>query len=98
MKLAFDVQKLKNNKFRGMQMRFILISLIVLAGASANAGKVNDIITAAKSSCGKDIEKSQAIKLIKKMFLTCKNGQKVNIGGCQMTCMKSSGGVVVGDR
>lgn len=82
---------------KGMHMRKILIVSAVLAlSTPAFAGKADDIAGAAKAGCGKEVTKAQALKLIKKVFLTCKSGSQVDIGGCQIKCMKENTGAVVG--
>ncbi|MEZ4872060.1 MAG: hypothetical protein R2827_07415 [Bdellovibrionales bacterium] len=82
-----------------MKLKLLIIgALLVGVHSGAYAGKVDDIVTAAKNSCGKDLQKAQAVQLVKKMFLTCKPGERVDIGGCQIGCMKSDGGAVVGSN
>jgi len=78
-------------------MKRTLVALAVVALASpAFAGKADDIASSAKSNCGKEVTKAQALKLIKKVFLTCKSGSQVDIGGCQIKCLKENTGAVVG--
>lgn len=80
-----------------MKKAAIVLALVAFAG-SAYAGKTDDIVVAAKSNCSKDLTKQQALKLIKKVFLTCKSGAKVDIGGCQISCMKANTGSIVGGK
>ena len=74
----------------------LLVAAVLCFSTAVYASKANDIASAAQESCGKEISKSQALKLIKKVFLTCKSGSQVDIGGCQIKCMKENTGAVVG--
>lgn len=78
-------------------MRITLATLALFALCNpAFAGKAEDITIAAKESCGKEVTKAQAMTLMKQVFLTCKSGSSVDIGGCQIKCMKENAGAVVG--
>ena len=76
--------------------KVMLVAFVVALSSPAFAGKADDIAAAAKNNCGKSVNKSQALKLIKKVFLTCKSGSQVDIGGCQIKCLKENTGAVVG--
>ena len=77
---------------------FIIVALSVGMHTGADAGKIDDIMAAAKQTCDKDIPKARAIKLVKKLYLTCKAGQRVDVDGCKILCLKSSSGAVVGSH
>lgn len=79
--------------------RIIMATLflpVLLAGPSAFAGKVEDVQAEVKKSCGKDVEKDQALRLVKNLFLSCVPGDKVDVEGCKVNCLKENAGAVVG--
>ncbi len=81
-------------------MRFVLSPLLALAifygSPTAHAGKVDDVKAAMKKFCSREVENNEALRLVKSLYLTCVSGQKVNINGCLMECLKENTGAVVG--
>lgn len=59
-------------------------------------GKAEEVQESIKKVCGKDIAQDEALRLVKNLFLSCAPGQKVDINGCQVPCMKNNAGAVVG--
>lgn len=80
-----------------MRRILLLLFIILFASMPAHSSRLRNITSEAKETCGKNLSKKQAIKLIKKVFLTCRSGGKVDIGGCSIKCMKKSSGAVVGE-
>ena len=70
--------------------------LIIFSGNSVFAGKVEDVQAAVKKSCSKDIPNDEALRLVKNLFLACVPGDKVDVDGCKVDCLKSNAGAVVG--
>lgn len=69
---------------------------VVLAGPQAFAGKVEEVQTAVKNACSKDMDSGAALKKVKDLFLTCVPGSKVDVDGCAVPCLKQNSGAVVG--
>ncbi|MFS4458497.1 hypothetical protein [Bdellovibrio sp. HCB2-146] len=69
---------------------------IMLTGKMAFAGKVEDVQSEVKKACGKDLSKDDALKQVKSLFLSCVPGDKVDVDGCKVSCLKSNSGAVVG--
>lgn len=69
---------------------------IMLSGKMAFAGKVEDVQTEVKKACGKDLPKEDALRLVKNLFLSCVPGDKVDVDGCKVSCLKENSGAVVG--
>lgn len=69
---------------------------LMLIGRSALAGKVEDVQAAVKSACSKDVPKEDALRLVKNLFLSCVPGDKVDVDGCKVSCLKENSGAVVG--
>lgn len=59
-------------------------------------GKAEEVQENVKKVCGKDIPADEALRLVKSLFLSCAPGQKVDINGCQVPCLKNNAGAVVG--
>lgn len=78
--------------------KWIIAAVLPLTFLSVNsfAGKADDIAAAMSSTCGKTINKKQASKHIKKLFL-CSPGAKVTVGDCTLTCLKANKGNVAGN-
>ncbi|MAE73730.1 MAG: hypothetical protein CL675_06515 [Bdellovibrionaceae bacterium] len=71
--------------------------LILLFSVSSHAGKVDDVVTAVKEKCSKDLPKRVAAQSVKKAFLTCNPGTPVDIDGCKIDCLKKNEGSVIGN-
>jgi hypothetical protein len=69
---------------------------ISFAGNFAFAGKVEDVMAEVKKSCSKDIPKEDALRLVKNLYLACVPGDKVDVDGCKVSCLKENSGAVVG--
>lgn len=69
---------------------------IMLAGQMAFAGKVEDVQAEVKKACGKDLPKEDALRMVKNLFLSCVPGDKVDVDGCKVSCLKENSGAVVG--
>lgn len=79
--------------------KFIMVSAllpIMLIGNMAFAGKVEDVQAEVKKACGKDLPKEDALRNVKNLFLSCVPGDKVDIDGCKVSCLKENSGAVVG--
>lgn len=78
--------------------KWIIMAILPLALFSVNsqAGKADDIAAAMSANCGKSINKKQAAKHIKKLFL-CSPGAKVTVGDCSLMCLKANKGNVAGN-
>lgn len=78
-----------------------LLALLLLSGIvsfPAYAGKAQDIVAEIKTSCGKDIEKEAALRLIKKLYVTCAPGSMVDLeDGCRVKCKRERGSGVLGE-
>lgn len=72
------------------------IVAVMFMGPYAHAGKVDDVQSAVKSACGKDLGKDEALRLVKDLFLSCVPGDKVDVSGCAVGCLKANEGAVVG--
>ena len=77
---------------------FVVVVAAVLscAGNLAFAGKVEDVQAEVKKSCAKDLPKEDALRLVKNLFLSCVPGDKVDVDGCKVACLKENSGAVVG--
>lgn len=69
---------------------------IILMGSFAKAGKVEMVQEEVKKACGKDVPKEDALRLVKNLFLSCVPGDKVDVDGCKVSCLKENSGAVVG--
>jgi len=69
---------------------------IMLIGKAALGGKVEDVQAAVKTACSKDVPKDEALRLVKDLFLSCVPGDKVDVSGCKVSCLKVNEGAVVG--
>lgn len=71
--------------------------MLVLSGKSAFAeGKVEAVQTAVKKACSKDMPNDEALRQVKNLFLSCVPGDKVDVDGCKVPCLKENAGAVVG--
>ena len=81
-------------------MRYLKCGLFILLSAlSAQpswAGKIEDVQAAVKAQCGKELDNSTILRLVKELFITCAAGQKVEAEGCTLNCLKTNNGAVVG--
>lgn len=80
--------------------KFAAVAVVLLALSPAvQAGSVEDVQGAVKSTCGKDISSADALKLVKALLKSCADGEMVDAtDGCKVKCMKSGGGDVVGGK
>lgn len=78
------------------RLSVLLMATAMVASLNAHAGKVEDVQAAVKKSCGKDVNSSDALRLVKDLFLSCTPGAKVDVEGCQVGCLKENAGAVVG--
>ena len=69
----------------------------LFSGSLAFAGKVESVQEAVKKACSKDIPSDAALKLVKNLFLSCVPGDKVDVDGCKVACLKENSGAVMGD-
>lgn len=76
-------------------IKFIFFS-VLLQFSTAQAGKVEDVQAAVKEACSKDIDKAEALRLVKTLALNCIPGSKVDVTGCDVKCLKENTGSVVG--
>ncbi len=79
--------------------KWVVVTLAVCLGFIGNqafAGKVENVQEAVKKSCGKDVAADEALKLVKSLFLACTPGDKVDVDGCKVACLKENSGAVVG--
>lgn len=74
----------------------VTAAMLSCVGNIAFAGKVEDVQAEVKKSCSKDIPKEDALRLVKNLFLSCVPGDKVDVDGCKVTCLKENSGAVVG--
>jgi len=77
-------------------LRLVVIGLLIGAAPAANAGKVDDVKAALKSQCSKDVADSDALRMVKELYMNCTPDTKVDIDGCKVTCLKANAGAVVG--
>lgn len=70
--------------------------LLTMTCSTSWAGKAEEVQENIKKVCGKEIAQDEALRLVKNLFLSCAPGQKVDINGCQVPCMKNNAGAVVG--
>jgi hypothetical protein len=73
-----------------------IFSTLILSTNAAHAGKVEDVQAAMKQACSKDVSSADALRLVKQLFLSCTPGQKTDVDGCSVTCLKGNAGSVVG--
>jgi 20S proteasome alpha/beta subunit len=78
------------------QMVVVVAVALSCVGNYAFAGKVEDVMAEVKKSCSKDIPKEDALRLVKNLFLSCVPGDKVDVDGCKVACLKENSGAVVG--
>lgn len=77
--------------------RSLIIGAIFSMSPLAHAGKVEDVQAAVKKDCGKDVDSAAALRMVKPLFVDCTSGQKTSVdGACNMACLKSNDGAVVG--
>ncbi|QLY25897.1 hypothetical protein [Bdellovibrio sp. KM01] len=68
-----------------------------LSGHHAMAeGKVEQVQNAVKKACSKDLANDEALRQVKNLFLSCVPGDKVDVDGCKVPCLKENSGAVVG--
>lgn len=70
--------------------------LMVVSGQALAAGKVESVQEAVKKACSKDVPSDEALRLVKVLFLGCVPGDKVDVDGCKVACLKENSGAVVG--
>ena len=75
-----------------------MVLILISTSQFVSASKTDDIKEALADECEKVISKKEARKLIKRVYLTCKSGSKVFIGGCEIDCMKKNTGSVLGGK
>lgn len=74
-----------------------MIGLLISFAPNANAGKVEDVQKQVKADCGKDVDGTEALRLVKDLFMSCTPGGKTAIDGCPaVTCLKANSGAEVG--
>ncbi|HEX7674763.1 MAG TPA: hypothetical protein VF412_11365 [Bdellovibrio sp.] len=73
-----------------------LSCLILISGRAFAEGKVEAVQVAVKKACSKDIPNDEALRLVKGLFLSCVPGDKVDVDGCKVPCLKENSGAVVG--
>lgn len=80
--------------------KWVLSTLTVvtfLASHQALAeGKVEQVQAAVKKACSKDLANDEALRQVKNLFLSCVPGDKVDVDGCKVPCLKENSGAVVG--
>lgn len=78
-------------------LKILLACCLAVLAIPVSAGKIEDIIAAVKSECGKEMTKEEAIRSVKSVYVTCTPGDTVDLGeGCRIKCKKQSGGGVLG--
>lgn len=75
---------------------FPVLAYLLLFSGVANAGKVEDVQSAVKAACSKDLPSADALRLVKDLFLNCMPGSNVDVEGCQVKCLKDNTGAVLG--
>lgn len=79
--------------------KFSALVLALALSPAVHAGAVEDIQTAVKDQCKKEITSADALKLVKAVMKSCADGELVDAtDGCKVKCMKSGGGDVVGGK
>lgn len=78
------------------KLLFIAACVVAFTSMNAHAGKVEDVQAAVKNACQKDVDKAEALRLVKDLFLSCTPGTKVDVAGCSVQCLKDNAGAVVG--
>ena len=79
--------------------KFVMVAALLplmLLGNFAFAGTVEDVQAAVKTACAKDIPGDAALRVVKSLFLSCVPGDKVDVDGCKVSCLKENSGAVVG--
>jgi hypothetical protein len=79
-----------------LTLSITLVLIAALASPYAHAGKVEDVQTAMKKACGKDVPNDEALRFVKDLFLSCVAKSKVDIAGCKVDCLKGAGGAEMG--
>jgi hypothetical protein len=63
----------------------------------AHAGKLEVVKDIVKSACRKDVDDNQALRLVKKVYLTCISGQDIEVeDGCKIKCLRENTGSIIG--
>ncbi len=70
-----------------------LALVILLFSSSVFAGGKADYIV---NTCEGKVTKKEAVKYIKRVFLACSEGTRVQIGSCSIQCQKKTIGATVG--
>lgn len=74
-----------------------VMTVLMLGPTSAYAGKVESIQEVIDKECRKKISYETALSLIRPLYLTCVPGTKVTVyDKCQVKCLKSNAGAVIG--
>ncbi len=70
---------------------------IIFFGLFAQAqSKVEAVQKEVTKACGKELGKDEALRMVKNLFLSCVPGDKVDVEGCKVNCLKENSGAVVG--
>ena len=78
---------------------WVVVTLSICALLSGKAfadGKVESVQAAVKKACSKDVPGDEALRLVKSLYLSCVPGDKVDVDGCKVACLKENSGAVVG--
>lgn len=73
-----------------------LTAVVMLSGKAFAQSKVEAVQTAVKKACSKDMASDEALRQVKNLFLSCVPGDKVDVDGCKVPCLKENSGAVVG--
>ncbi|WP_413583378.1 hypothetical protein [Bdellovibrio sp. HCB288] len=79
--------------------KWVLMTLATVSLFSGHAmaqGKVELVQAAVKKACSKDMANDEALRQVKNLFLSCVPGDKVDVDGCKVPCLKENSGAVVG--
>lgn len=69
---------------------------VILAALPARADKIESIQKAMHEHCNQKVSSKRALTLIRPLYLTCVPGTQVQIGNCDMKCLKNNAGSVLG--
>lgn len=72
--------------------------VVLLITPPAHADKIETIQKAMHEHCHQKVSSKRALTLIRPLYLTCVPGTRVQIGNCDLKCLKNNAGAVLGQE
>ena len=77
-------------------LMMLKVTAILFCSSVAHADKIDSIQKAMRDECHQKVNSQKALTLIRPLYLTCVPGTKVQVGTCDVKCLKHNSGVILG--